>query len=85
VRQALFLPTTRDVKYKAKAAIDSFFVRGADMLSGIGIVFVLTEVLHFGVHGFAIVNICLTIGWLFIARRTGQLYDYRASHLPEES
>jgi AAA family ATP:ADP antiporter len=85
VRQALFLPTTRDVKYKAKAAIDSFFVRGADMLSGLGIVFVLTEVLHVGVHGFAIVNICLTIGWLFIARRTGQLYDYRASHLPEES
>jgi ATP:ADP antiporter, AAA family len=84
VRQALFLPTTRDVKYKAKAAIDSFFVRGADMLSGLGIVFVLAEVLHIGVHGFAIVNICLTIGWLFIARRTGQLYDYRASHLPEE-
>jgi AAA family ATP:ADP antiporter len=85
VRQALFLPTSRDVKYKAKAAIDSFFVRGADMLSGLGIVFVLAEVLHVGVHGFAIVNICLTIGWLFIARRTGQLYDARASHLPEET
>ena len=27
-RQALFLPTSREIKYKAKAAIDTFFVRG---------------------------------------------------------
>ena len=28
VRQALWLPTTREAKYKAKAAIDTFFTRG---------------------------------------------------------
>jgi AAA family ATP:ADP antiporter len=27
VRAALFLPTSREVKYKAKAAIDTFFAR----------------------------------------------------------
>jgi hypothetical protein len=30
VRQALFLPTTREHKYKAKQAIDTFFWRAGD-------------------------------------------------------
>ncbi|MEJ2604766.1 MAG: Npt1/Npt2 family nucleotide transporter, partial [Gammaproteobacteria bacterium] len=33
VRQVLFLPTTREEKYKAKQAIDTFFQRGGDVLS----------------------------------------------------
>ena len=32
-RQLLWLPTTREEKYKAKQAIDTFFVRGGDVLS----------------------------------------------------
>ena len=32
-RQLLWLPTTREEKYKAKQAIDTFFVRGGDLLS----------------------------------------------------
>jgi AAA family ATP:ADP antiporter len=32
VRHALFLPTTRDQKYKGKAAVDTFFVRAGDLL-----------------------------------------------------
>ena len=32
VRQALFLPTSREAKYKAKAAIDTFFMRFGDVL-----------------------------------------------------
>ena len=31
LRQALFLPTTREAKYKAKAAIDTFFTRVGDL------------------------------------------------------
>ena len=38
-RQALFLPTSRAARYKAKQAIDSFFVRFGDMLQG-AVVFV---------------------------------------------
>jgi AAA family ATP:ADP antiporter len=38
VRHALFLPTSREAKYKAKAAIDTFFVRTGD-LGQAGIVF----------------------------------------------
>ena len=39
VRHALFLPTTREAKYKAKAAVDTFFVRTGDALQAL-IVFV---------------------------------------------
>lgn len=35
VRQALFLPTSREAKYKAKAAIDTFFVRFGDAASAL--------------------------------------------------
>ena len=31
----LFLPTTREEKYKAKQAIDTFFVRAGDVLSAV--------------------------------------------------
>ena len=33
LRQALFLPTSREAKYKAKAAIDTFFTRTGDVVS----------------------------------------------------
>ena len=47
VRNMLFLPCTREQKYSAKQAIDSFFVRMGDVLSA-AIVFVGTNVLHHG-------------------------------------
>ena len=40
-RHALFLPTSREAKYKAKQAIDSFFWRAGDLLQA-GVVFVGT-------------------------------------------
>jgi hypothetical protein len=33
LRQALFLPTTREAQYKANAAIDTFFKHGGDVVS----------------------------------------------------
>jgi AAA family ATP:ADP antiporter len=64
-RHALFLPTSREAKYKAKQAIDSFFVRAGDMLQAV-VVFVGT-MLAFGVRSFALVNIVLVIVWIVIA------------------
>ena len=55
-RQLLWLPTSREEKYKAKQAIDTFFMRGGDLLSA-GFVFVGTSVLQLGVGGFAAVNV----------------------------
>ena len=47
IRNMLFLPCTREQKYSAKQAIDSFFVRMGDVLVG-GLVFVGTAV--FALH-----------------------------------
>ncbi|HYR44658.1 MAG TPA: Npt1/Npt2 family nucleotide transporter, partial [Terriglobia bacterium] len=53
-RHALFLRTSREAKYKAKAAIDSFFWRAGDAFSGL-LVFIGTR-LAFGLRSFAMVN-----------------------------
>jgi AAA family ATP:ADP antiporter len=64
-RHALFLPTSREAKYKAKQAIDSFFVRAGDMLQA-AVVFVGT-MLAFSVRGFALVNVLLVVVWIALA------------------
>ena len=66
VRHALFLPTSREAKYKAKAAIDTFFWRLGDMLQA-GVVFVGVQ-LAFAIQHFAIVNLIFVGIWLLIAR-----------------
>ena len=59
-KQMLWLPTTREEKYKAKQAIDTFFVRSGDMLAA-GVVFVGTHLLTFGVTSFACANIAFVL------------------------
>jgi AAA family ATP:ADP antiporter len=66
VRQALFLPTERAVKYKAKAAIDTFFVRFGDTLSAV-LVGVGIHQLGFGGRQVAFVNVMLVTVWIAIA------------------
>jgi len=63
-KQALWLPTSREAKYKAKQAVDSFFVRAGDVLSA-GVVFV-GEGLLLTVPAFAAINLVLTLGWLSV-------------------
>jgi AAA family ATP:ADP antiporter len=65
-RQLLWLPTSREEKYKAKQAIDTFFVRGGDVLSAV-FVYAGTSILHLGVSPFAALNVLLTGGWILIA------------------
>jgi len=87
VRHALFLPTGRDAKYKAKAAIDTLFQRGGDLLAG-GTVFVGLHVLAFSLRHFALVNLLLISGWLgmvvYLSRRYRQLERGRR-HGPRHS
>ncbi len=75
LRQALFLPTSRDAKYKAKAAIDTFFFRMGDVIAGLGLVFLFVEVLHLGVRAFAVTNVFLACLWVFLAYRSGKMFD----------
>ena len=65
-RQLLWLPTNREEKYKAKQAIDAFFMRGGDLLSAV-VVYVGSRMLHLTVEQFAIANIALTLVWIGVA------------------
>jgi AAA family ATP:ADP antiporter len=71
VRNILFLPTTTEQKYKAKVAIDSFFVRVGDVLSAL-LVFVGITFLGFGIRGFALFNLGLVLIWLLFAYGIGK-------------
>jgi AAA family ATP:ADP antiporter len=61
-RHALFLPTSREAKYNAKQAIESFFWRAGDLLQAV-VVFVGAG-LAFTVSHFAVVNVVLVLIWL---------------------
>jgi AAA family ATP:ADP antiporter len=63
-KQALWLPTSREAKYKAKQAVDSFFVRIGDVLQA-AIVWV-GERLLLTVPAFAAITLVLVGGWLAV-------------------
>lgn len=74
-RHALFLPTSREAKYKAKQAIDTFFWRAGDLIQA-GIVFVGIQ-LSFSLRGFALVNLVLVCVWLGLVFAIGREYTRR--------
>jgi AAA family ATP:ADP antiporter len=65
LRHALFLPTSREAKYKAKSVIDTFCTRFGDVLQA-AVVFGGTAI-GLGVWGFAWLNVALTLVWLAVA------------------
>jgi ATP:ADP antiporter, AAA family len=65
-RGLLWLPTAREEKYKAKQAVDTFFVRLGDLLQAL-LVYAGTHWLLLEVTGFASVNVLLTLAWLAVA------------------
>ncbi len=78
VRNMLFLPCTREQKYGAKQAIDSFFHRIGDVLSA-GLVFVGTTYFALGGGGFARFSILIVASWLILAFYIGREYRQLAS------
>jgi AAA family ATP:ADP antiporter len=75
-RQALWLLTSRDAKYKAKQVIDTFVVRAGDVLSA-GLVWFGAQV-SLGLEAFVAVNVALSLLWLLFAVLLGRSY----AHLP---
>jgi AAA family ATP:ADP antiporter len=71
-RQALFLPTTREEKYKAKAAIDTFFVRIGDLLST-GLVFLSVQ-MSLSLQTLSVINVSFTALWLLLVVGIGASY-----------
>jgi AAA family ATP:ADP antiporter len=78
IRNVLFLPTTREEKYKAKQAIDTFFVRAGDVLSA-ALVFAGTTWLAFETQHFAMFNIGLVLVWIALALAIGRRYTRLAA------
>jgi ATP:ADP antiporter, AAA family len=66
IRNALLLPTSREAKYKAKAAIETFCVRLGDV-SQAGIIFAGTRFLHLSISGFATITLVFTALWIVVA------------------
>jgi AAA family ATP:ADP antiporter len=81
VRNMLWLPTTRRMKYVAKQAVDSFFARLGDVFSGVA-VFVLVGQLDLGVRGVAAMNIVLVLAWIYVAWRIVDERDRLAKEDP---
>ena len=77
VRNMLFLPCTREEKYSAKQAIDSFFFRMGDVLSA-ALVFAGT-LTGLTASGFARVNVLLAAGFLTLAVLVGRAYAGRTA------
>ena len=77
----LLLPTTREMKYKAKQAIDTFFVRMGDVSSAI-LVYLVAGRLGLGVRSFGLVNLVLCSAWLVLARGIVRSYAERSAAQP---
>jgi AAA family ATP:ADP antiporter len=76
-KQALWLPTSREAKYKAKQAVDSFCQRAGDVLQA-GVVY-SGELVSLGVAGFAALNVLFVFGWLGVATGLNRRLHARAA------
>jgi len=80
-KQALWLPTSREAKYKAKQAVDSFFVRTGDVIQAL-LVFA-GERLSLLVPAFAAVNVVLVGLWLAVVMMLNRQLRARAAKAGE--
>ena len=71
-RQALWLFTSREAKYKAKQVIDTFVVRAGDVMSA-GVVWIGSRT-GLSIRGFLGITVVLSLGWLGVAVLLGRSY-----------
>jgi AAA family ATP:ADP antiporter len=64
-KAALFLITAREEKYKAKVAIDTFFVRGGDTISALTVL-VGTQLLSLAIEKYAFINVIGVGIWIAV-------------------
>jgi AAA family ATP:ADP antiporter len=80
-RQALWLVTSPEAKYKAKQVVDTFVMRAGDSLSA-ALVWIGVRT-AMGPRGFIAINVVLTLVWLALALLLGRMYARRSSASPE--
>jgi AAA family ATP:ADP antiporter len=81
-RAMLWLPTSREEKYRAKQAMDTFVVRFGDVLAT-GLIAIATSLLRLGPSALAAVNAVLGVVWLLVAWRVASVN--RGSSAPAEA
>ncbi|HEX4335475.1 MAG TPA: Npt1/Npt2 family nucleotide transporter [Polyangiaceae bacterium] len=81
LRNMLWLPTTREMKYKAKQAIDTFFVRMGDVTSAL-FVYLIAGVLGLGVRTLAMASLVACGLWFLVARTILKRRDDLSTSLP---
>jgi ATP:ADP antiporter, AAA family len=82
LRQMLWLVTSTEVKFKAKQAVDTFFVRAGDVCSALS-VWVFAAVLVIPLQRFAWLSIALCVAWLVLAIAIGRGFQKRVATPPE--
>jgi AAA family ATP:ADP antiporter len=80
VAQMLYLPTTREEKYKAKQVTDTIVVRAGDVLAA-ATVFVGSSLLSLSVTQFALISVLLAAVWFAVALRLGR--EFQARTMPK--
>jgi AAA family ATP:ADP antiporter len=81
IRGALYLITSREEKYKAKAAIDTVFVRMGDVLSA-ATVALGSNLLAFKLENYAQLNVAFAIIWILMAVLIVHEHKKRSTALP---
>lgn len=81
LRNMLWLPTTRRMKYIAKQAVDTFFVRAGDVTSAL-LVFIFAQTLGMHVRTFGFINIGLVVVWLLLA--VAIVREHAKMHAPDK-
>lgn len=77
IQQTLFLPTSRDAKYKAKTAIDTFVVRVGDLASA-SLVFIGAQS-ELSARGFSVLNALLGVCWLAVVAQISRRHRLLAA------
>jgi AAA family ATP:ADP antiporter len=75
-KAALFLVTQREEKYKAKAAIDTFFVRGGDTVSALAVL-VGTQLLGLKIERYALLNVVVVAVLIVVCLKIIPAYGKR--------
>lgn len=81
-KEALYVPTTRDEKYKAKAFIDMFVQRTAKV-GAIGLNLSVSAIVGIeGVRWLSIPTMALLAVWVVVVWRLGRSFETRVNHSP---
>jgi AAA family ATP:ADP antiporter len=78
VRHALFLPLPTAHQFEGKTAVDTFFWRLGDLVQA-GVVYVGVNWLQLGFQHFALLNVLISLVWIYVAICIGRRYTSKAA------